>query len=97
MSCEGEPDADAEPTDGSDTPGGVFQVFGPPRELNFDVDALPPGDGEPTVTVRVRGEFVTGKIWFEADQAESFAERLTAGATAARGNDEDSEEAADEL
>lgn len=97
MSCEGEADTDVEPTDGSSTPGGVFQVFGPPRELNFEVDALPPGDGEPTVTVRVRGEFVTGKIWFEAGQAENFAERLTAGAMAARGDDDDSGEAADEL
>jgi hypothetical protein len=49
------------------------------------------------VTVRVRGEFVTGKIWFEAGQAESFAEQLSAAATAARGNDDDSEEATDDL
>jgi len=90
-------DTDAEPTDGSSTPGGVFQVFNTPCELNFEADPLPPGDGEPMVTVRVRGKFVTGKIWLEAGQAESFAQRLNAAATAARGNDEDSEEAADGL
>jgi hypothetical protein len=90
-------DPDAELADGSSTPGGVFQVFNPPRKLDFEADALPPGEGEPMVVVRVRGEFVTGKIWFEAGQAESFAERLSAAATAARGDDEDSEEAADEL
>jgi hypothetical protein len=96
MSCD-EPEGGEGATDGSPAPGGVFQVFGPPRELNFEADALPPGDGEAMVTVRVRGEFVTGKIYFEADQAEGFAQRLTAAATSARNNDEDSEEAADEL
>ena len=76
----------------------MFEVFATPEEIRLEVEAMPALDsGSDMVTLLVRGDSINGKVMFDPNGAEEFADRLITAAAKAAEGDEDPEEAADEL
>jgi hypothetical protein len=84
--------------DGCETPAGMFEVFATPEEIRLEVEPMPAlASGSDLVRLLVRGDSINGKVMFDPDGAEEFADRLITAAAEAAEGDEDPEEAADEL
>jgi len=76
----------------------MFEVFATPEEIRLEAEPLPVGDGDgDMVRLVVRGDTIRGKVVFDPDGAEEFADRLITAAAKAAEGDEDPEEVADEL
>ena len=87
-----------ESDDGCETPAGMFEVFATPEEIRLEVEPMPALDsGSDLVKLLVRGDSINGKVMFDPDGAEEFADQLITAAAEAAEGDEDPEEAADEL
>lgn len=90
-------DSDDDP-DGCELPAGMFEVLATPEEIRLEAEPLPVVDGDgDMVRLAVRGDTIRGKVLFEPDGAEEFADQLANAAVEAAEGDEDPEEAADEL